>query len=131
MHYCLNLFTKHMPTEEEIENIMEPYRYTCMDVPYIITWDWYVIGGRWSNSLVTKSTSGMKGLRCDGAPVSELDLDLSDLECFCFIDMDGNGLAREVWNGYDFVEIRNFDDLYHKTLEESKDGYLTVIDIHN
>lgn len=124
MHYCLHLFTRKEPTEKQIEKIMEPYMYgnELHDKP--IAWDWYTIGGRYHNTLETKS-----GHMCDGAPVNNLS-DQCDLGCYAFIDMDENALARNIWVGFDYAMIQNFDELYQKVLEASKDGYITVIDIH-
>jgi hypothetical protein len=31
MHYCIHLLTKHLPTEKEIEKIMEPYEWDSID----------------------------------------------------------------------------------------------------
>jgi hypothetical protein len=114
-----------MPTDEEIDKIMEPFEETNYDGAYIIAWDWYVIGGRFRNHLETKT-----GLKCDGALIKDLK-DLSDLGCYAYIDMEGNALARHMWNGDNYIEVVNFDQNYQKVLEESKDGYLTVIDIHD
>ena len=59
MHYCVQLLTKELPSEEDIRKIMQPYND---DVVYgnddeedenveiirpVFTWDWYQIGGRY------------------------------------------------------------------------------------
>lgn len=31
MHYCIHLLTKQLPTEKEIEKIMEPYSWDSID----------------------------------------------------------------------------------------------------
>ena len=31
VHYCIHLLTKQLPTEKEIEKIMEPYRWDSID----------------------------------------------------------------------------------------------------
>lgn len=65
MHYCIHLLTKHLPTEKEIEKIMEPYNWDSVDdedtddgkkkIEYpVFTWDWYQIGGRYSACLKLK-----------------------------------------------------------------------------
>lgn len=36
-------------------------------------WDWYSIGGRWDNSIITKN-----GRLCNSAPVREIDFDLME-----------------------------------------------------
>lgn len=65
MHYCIHLLTKQLPTEKEIEKIMEPYSWYSIDdedtddekkkIEYpVFTWDWYQIGGRYSACLKLK-----------------------------------------------------------------------------
>lgn len=65
MHYCIHLLTKQLPTEKEIEKIMEPYSWDSIDdedtddekkkIEYpVFTWDWYQIGGRYSACLKLK-----------------------------------------------------------------------------
>lgn len=65
MHYCVHLLTKQLPTEKEIEKIMEPYNWDSIDnedtddgekkIEYpVFTWDWYQIGGRYSACLKPK-----------------------------------------------------------------------------
>jgi len=56
MHYCVLLITKELPSEDEIANIMEPYRYCNIDFDNrpVFTWDWYGIGGRYNGSLKLK-----------------------------------------------------------------------------
>lgn len=65
MHYCIHLLTKQLPTEKEIEKIMEPYNWDSIDdedtgdgkkkIEYpAFTWDWYQIGGRYSAYLKLK-----------------------------------------------------------------------------
>lgn len=63
MHYCTLLFTKELPSEEEVSQILAPYSeedfYDNDDglIPYpIIVWDWYQTGGRYSASLKLDTT---------------------------------------------------------------------------
>lgn len=124
MHGCLHLFTKEIPTREEIEKIMEPFEEGIAPVTSPIQWDWYSIGGRYNNQLLTKTE-----LMCDGARIKDLK-NINDLGCYCFIDMEGKALARDVWDGEQYIKIEDFDEQYKKELEANKDGYITVIDIH-
>ena len=68
MHYCVQLLTKELPSEEDIRKIMQPYND---DVVYgndeedenveiirpVFTWDWYQIGGRYAGRLKLKDIS--------------------------------------------------------------------------
>ena len=53
MHYCMLLFTKELPSEKEIAEIMQPYCEANLDYDDypIFKWDWYQIGGRYSGCL--------------------------------------------------------------------------------
>lgn len=59
MHFCIYLFTKNLPTDEEIEEIMTPYsEYAAKESPDPdIQWDWYEIGGRYGGLLKLKTDS--------------------------------------------------------------------------
>jgi len=124
MHYCLHLFMKKMPTDEEIEKILGSFEEQEAPNNSPIVWDWYSIGGRYNNQLLTKTE-----LMCNGARIKDLK-NINDLGCYAFIDSDGKVVSRGYWDGQHFVADFDFDEKYRKTLEENKDGYLTVIDIH-
>ena len=65
MHYCIHLFTKALPTKNEIQSILSPYNsedlYTdeegnekeIKEYPPF-TWDWWQIGGRYQGRLKLK-----------------------------------------------------------------------------
>lgn len=59
MHICIYLFTKNLPTDEEIEEIMAPYsEYAEKESPYPdIQWDGWVVGGRYGGLLKLKDDS--------------------------------------------------------------------------
>lgn len=54
MHYCVHLFTKTLPTQEEIEEIMEPYNDDHYEEHPIFTWDHFLIGGRYGGRIKLK-----------------------------------------------------------------------------
>ena len=63
MHYCLYLFTKELPTESKISDIMKPYDENGFEYDDegerlggypIFSWDWYQIGGRYKGDLKLK-----------------------------------------------------------------------------
>lgn len=70
MHYKLLVFTRELPTEEEIEDLMMPYNEDSYYSNYddegnyigvgkeperpVFTWDWYQIGGRYSGQIAAE-----------------------------------------------------------------------------
>lgn len=69
-------------------------------------------------------------LYVDGARIKDI-VNLEDLRCFICINVDGTVIARERWNGEDFITDQDFDKKYEEILEKSKDYFLTVLDIHD
>lgn len=130
MHYCIHLLTKQLPTEKEIEKIMEPYSWDSIDdedtdddkkkIEYpVFTWDWYQIGGKYSARLLV-----------DGARQKDI-LNLDELGCFGCVLPDGSAIARESWTGDGFVEDDKFEEKYKKAVADNMDGFLTVLDVHD
>lgn len=61
MHYCIYLFTKKLPDDEEIRRIMYPFNDDNdekWEQPF--HWDWYVIGGRYGGMIHAKVSSIQK-----------------------------------------------------------------------
>jgi len=53
-------------------------------------------------------------------------------ECFAVLTDDGTAIAREVWNGDDWVRTDNFDARAKMVMERLEGThYLTVIDLHD
>lgn len=127
MHYCIYVFTKEEPTEEEIEKIMEPYAEPEAPNFAPISWDWYSIGGRFWKRLTTKS-----GFKCDGAPVMDVinNIDLVG-GCYAFITPGGVIVPSELWIWDRIVINPDFDEQFQKVIKENSDGYITVLDIHS
>lgn len=71
-----------------------------------------------------------KYLYVDGARIKDI-LNFEDLGCFICIDINQNVIARETWNGENFITNQSFDAEYKRILEESKDYFLTILDIHD
>jgi hypothetical protein len=106
-------------------------------------WDWFVIGGRWKNMLITKS-----GEICDSALVDDLDLDamLKHHKEEYAKYWDGcktkeEFLAKKTLGGmfYEFnsesegwstEEELNTDDGVREVLDRHKGYYVTVVDCH-
>lgn len=81
--------------------------------------DWFVYLGARDNYLCV-----------DGAKIKDI-INLENLDCYICIDVDGKAIARERWNGEDFIKDQDFDKKYEEILEKSKDYFLTVLDIHD
>lgn len=127
MHYCVYLFTEKKPTKEEIKKIMVPYAEPEAPSYAPISWDYYNIGGRFWNRLSTKA-----GFKCAGAPVSHL-LECDDLVegCYAFITPDGVVVPSEIWIWDNWTLNQNFKYQFKKAMEQFKNGYLTILDIHS
>lgn len=66
----------------------------------------------------------------DGARVDDL-LNFDDLSCYICIDADGNAIARETWDGHDFIKDEQFDDKLAEIKKNSKGMFVTVLDLHD
>lgn len=53
MHYCGYIITRKTPTENEIQDILEPYNEATHD-NLKFSWDWFEIGGRYGGKLKIK-----------------------------------------------------------------------------
>lgn len=69
-------------------------------------------------------------LYVDGAKIKDI-LNLEDLRCYVCIDVNQNVIVEETWDGKDFITNQSFDAEYKRILEESKDYFLTILDIHD
>ena len=66
----------------------------------------------------------------DGAKQADI-LNIDEMDCFACVLADGSAIARESWNGDDWIKDEDFDKKYKKAIEDNMDGFLTVLDIHN
>jgi len=66
----------------------------------------------------------------DGAKVEDV-LNMNEQDCFICIDEKGTAIARESWNGDTFVKDEEFDKKFEQIKNNSKNLYLTVLDIHD
>lgn len=69
-------------------------------------------------------------LHVDGAKIKDI-LNIEDLGCYVCIDVNGNVIVQETWDGKNFTTNQSFDAEYKRILEESKDYFLTILDIHD
>lgn len=69
-------------------------------------------------------------IRVDACPVTDI-LNIKKISCYCFIDKNGNAYSCERWNGETYEKHEDFDEVLAKTINDSLDCYLTVVDIHS
>lgn len=71
-------------------------------------------------------------LYVDGALIADLiNFDDKALECFCFVDADGNGYVRRYYDGVTFTDIPDFDATVKAICEAQKDCYVVTVDLHD
>lgn len=188
MHYCCFVFTKEFPTDKVLQEVLEPYNWEHFysdeeNRAYpMFTWDWFVVGGRYSgklkleirkhdekyrwefyernprnnrlfrsklidviNECVKVSADGWRFneenvwnelgfsdgyIRVDACPLADIS-NINELSCYCFVDKNGNAYSKERWNGNGFEEHKDFEEALRKTISESADCYLCVVDLHD
>ncbi len=69
-------------------------------------------------------------LYVDGAKIDDL-LNFDNVNCFICIDSNENVIARETWDGHNFIEDKQFDEKLVKIKENSKSMFATILDIHD
>lgn len=153
-HCCCMVFTKEFPTETVLEKILAPlnwdyvfdreYREKSYSAPF--TWDYWLLGGRYSGALKLKIEEQSEKyrfykenwygpmafedgyLRIDGALCEDV-VNLQEVKCFCFLDCNGNAFAREIRPGY--TENTEFDKQLSSAKANSADCYVCIVDLHD
>lgn len=80
---------------------------------------------------------GQMGMRdgflyVDGGPIADMiNIDTEAVECFCIVDAEGNGYARERYDGKAWIDNVDFEEQAKRIISESKDCYIAVADIHH
>lgn len=69
-------------------------------------------------------------LYVDGGKASDI-INLDEVDCWCYVDADGNGYARDYWHGDGFTVNADFDEKLKEVIEKSKDYYVCVVDLHD
>jgi hypothetical protein len=69
-------------------------------------------------------------LYVDGARIKDL-LNFSEVSCYACIDVDGNAIAVESWDGSNFIKDEQFDEKLKTIKENSKEYFATILDIHD
>lgn len=90
-------------------------------------WDWYEVGGRWNNCIITKD-----GNKTDEDLISEVDFDKTPTP-FAFIDPFGRWYERGEMGWWAIVsnEKDDWEDQYRNFISSlDKDITITVVDCH-
>ena len=69
-------------------------------------------------------------LYVDGARVDDV-INIEEQDCYICIDVDGNAIARESWNGESFVADDNFYNKLIEIIRNNKGKFVTVLDVHD
>lgn len=120
---------------DEDDNVLSTYNPDAK-------WDWYVIGGRWSNYLYLKERDEEgERLTADYAYFDEVDWDYMiemNRTPFCFVDWDGDWYEKGEMGWFAMTKNEKDDDswvdefkAYIETLKNVQfQGEVTVIDFH-
>lgn len=189
MHYCLLLLTKELPNDQDIKRVMEPYDWNNLKFDEegehiigkypIFTYDYYVIGGRYSASIklkidledkkyewqyysreprngrlfISRLLKELKGskensfmfseekyfanmgandglLYVEGAWAKDI-LNYDELESYICIDPEGGVIARSSWDGNKLIDDPDYETKFKKIMQDNKDCFVTVLDIHD
>ena len=69
-------------------------------------------------------------LYVDGARIKDLT-NFEEVTCYICIDIDGNAIAKESWDGSNFIKDEHFDEKLKAIKESSGDYFATILDIHD
>lgn len=121
-------------SEEDLESYIRNYWETLDDEGNVLStynpnseWDWWVIGGRWSNDLLHQGE-----YQENQAPLKECEVVDTP---FCFIDLDGNWHKRANMGWWGMTSDDKEEDTWENEFREylnsvPEDTVLTVIDFH-
>ncbi|WP_430535939.1 hypothetical protein [Listeria rocourtiae] len=88
-------------------------------------WDWYQVGGRWSNHLTLKD-----GTTADTAKIENLNLPIK--ETFALLTPDGDWHERGKMGWWAIVTDtnHNYSEEYNKLILKHEDCFVTIVDCH-
>ena len=69
-------------------------------------------------------------LNVDAGRIADI-INMNDVGCYCFIDRQGNGCARDYHDGDGLHTNESFEDDLKKAISDCKDGYICVVDLHD
>ena len=70
---------------------------------------------------------------CDGAEISKIEnIDkFKDFGCYVYDAINDVAYGRELWNGNEWIENNKYPEQLKTIIENNKNAFLTVLDIHN
>ncbi len=69
-------------------------------------------------------------IRVDGGCTDDIT-NLENVECYCCVDDNGVGYARESWNGKEFITHEDFDKKLEEIKKNAKGKYVCIVDLHD
>lgn len=70
-------------------------------------------------------------LRVDGCKIKDI-LNIDDIQGFCLVSDSGDSSSREFYDGENFIDTeKQYEQKRVEMLEKYKDGFLTIVDIHD
>lgn len=70
-------------------------------------------------------------LRVDGCKIKDI-LNIDDINGFCLVSDSGDSFSREFYDGKNFIDTeKQYEQKRAEMLEKYKDGFLTIVDIHD
>jgi len=66
----------------------------------------------------------------DGAWAKDI-LNYHELQPYICIDLDGKAIARQSWDGENFIEDEAYEEKYKAILERNQESFVTVLAIHD
>lgn len=140
MHYACLVITKEFPTNEVLEKVLAPFND---DVIFSqpeenrkyqpIMWDWWQVGGRFNGKFkltIKKEENREDFIYVNRAVVSDIS-NFSDVDCYYCIDVDGNAIARSIWNGNEWKEDERFNEKLKDIIDKSTEYYACMVDLHD
>lgn len=121
-------------SEEDLKNYIKGYWETLDEEGNVLStynpdseWDWWVIGGRWSNEVLHQGE--LLENRATIQECTQIDTP------FCFIDLDGNWHKSATMGWWGITSDEKEEDEWENEFREylnsvPKDTVLTVIDFH-
>lgn len=93
------------------------YRQRTWDIAYYENYDFDYMG------------FGDGFLYVDAALADDIQ-NISEIDCYCFVDQDGNAFARDYYNG-EWATNTEFDAQLSKAKENCTGCYICVVDLHD
>ena len=150
MHYTLSVIIKDV---NNLDSVLDKFDEDN-ELNLNPKWDWWVIGGRWPNSVIIKKDcnecivgdnilsssvvckyDGYKGV--DGAKIKDIDFEKMSggkekFYTFALLDEFGNWYEEESFNGTEFIQDKNYREEFNNAITKTdQNNYLIIVDYHD